>query len=86
VAEEVTVVERLESKYGPDCMPRFLKTGHALKGRQPPTIHEVIYHFSLAAGEDFGPVYRKLGIAYQPPPAIRPDKLKRKLQVYRQKP
>lgn len=32
-----------------------------LKRRQSPTIHEVLYYFSLAAGENLAPAYRELG-------------------------
>jgi len=85
-AKMMWMVERLEAKYGADFMPRFLEICRALKGHRSPTIQEVLYYFSLAAGEDLGPAYRKLGIAYQPPPAISPDELQRKLLVYRQKP
>jgi hypothetical protein len=85
-AKIMWMIERLESKYGADFMRRFLEVCRALKDRQSPSIHEVLYYFSLAAGEDLGSAYRKLGIAYQAPPAISPDELQRRLQRHRLRP
>lgn len=83
-AKMMWMIERLEAQHGPDFMPRFLEICHALKGRQSPTIHEVLYYFSLTAGEDLAPAYQRLGINYQPPPAISPEELQQRLEAYRQ--
>jgi len=83
-AKMMWMIERLEAQYGPDFMPRFLEICHALKGRQSPTTHEVLYYFSLTAGEDLAPAYLRLGINYQSPPAVSVEELQRRLEAYRQ--
>lgn len=75
----MALVEHLESKYGADFMPRFLRITRALKPKQCPSIREVLYYFSLTAGEDLSELYRKAGITYDPPPPIPDEQLQRRL-------
>jgi len=83
-AKMMWMIERLEAQHGPDFMPRFLEICRAIKGRQSPTIHEVLYYFSLTAGKDLVPAYLRLGINYQSPPAVSVEELQRRLEAYRQ--
>jgi hypothetical protein len=56
------MIERLELWYGADFMPRFLEISHALKGLdQRPAIQEVLYYFSLAAGQDLSKGVKGVG-------------------------
>ena len=76
------MIERLEAKHGFGFMARFLEISHALKGRdRGPSIHEALYYFSLAAGEDLSPWYRELGIGYDRPAPISPEELRRSLEA-----
>lgn len=78
------MIEQMEAEYGADFMPRFLEITHALKGRvQRPTIQEVLYFFSLAAGRDLSGMYRTLGITCEPPSAISAKELEDRLASYR---
>jgi hypothetical protein len=65
-AKMMWLVEQLEAKHGADFMPRFLEICHSRKGRGGPTIQEVLYYFSLTAGEDLTAAYQAWGITYQP--------------------
>ena len=77
------MVERLEAKYGTDFMPRFLEICRALKGRESPSTQEVLYFFSLTAGEDLTPTFHDLGIEVVPPAAVPREELQRKLEALR---
>ena len=85
-AKMMWMIERLEAKYGADFMPRFLEICRAVKGRDCPTIHEVLYFLSLTAGQDLSSAYAKLGISYQAPAVISAEELKQKIEAYRQTP
>jgi hypothetical protein len=77
------LIERLEKAYGADFMPRFLRITRALRGNANPSLSEVLYYFSLAAGEDLSPRYERLHIAYNAPVAgVTREELAARLKAY----
>lgn len=77
------MIEQLEEQFGKDFMLRFLEIRHALKGRDLLDIQDVLSFFSLTAGHDLNPSYRKMGITVEPRFQITLSELRKKLEDYR---
>jgi hypothetical protein len=77
------MIEQLEGRFGDDFMQRFLELRHALKGNAPLEFDDVLYYFTLAAGQDLSPWYRELGISYRPPDPLSSKTIRERLDEYR---
>lgn len=79
----MSLIETLETGYGAEFMPQFLKITRALKGpTAQPTLFETLYYFSLAAGEDLSGLFAQWGLTYVPPTPVSEEDLARCLLDY----
>lgn len=72
----------LESQSAKGLIPRFLRIVRVLKGKECPSMQEVLHFLSLASGRDLSEYYRGYGVTYQPPYEVSADELSTKLEAY----
>ncbi len=81
----MSLVEHLEDTYGKDFMPRFLELKWAIAGKRQISMQDVLWLFSVTAGEDLSEFYRSIGTTYRPTMDLTPQEIETRLSAYRRK-